>query len=86
MTLEDLLAYVSTQSAGLNSAQAALSRRRSKGAHKVSAKATKFMSEFERFLTAYSGIVNIVSLADAQYGGVACATFSLLFSVRLPHN
>lgn len=82
MSLEDLSAYVSRQVAGVNSAQAGLTERRSKGIHKSSTKATKFVSEFDRFLTAYSGIVNIVTLADSQYGGVACATLALLFSVR----
>jgi len=87
MTLEDLAEHVSSRLETLNTAQAGLEKNRSKGLHKVSVKAQKFVSEFDRFLSAYSGIMNVVSLVDAQHGGVACATLALLFAVDIPlHN
>lgn len=86
MTLEDLSAYMSKQRTELASAQAGLEEKRTQGFHKVTAKTQKFMLEFDRFLDAYSGVVNIVMFVDAQYGGVACATLALLFSVRSSRN
>ncbi|KAH7398261.1 hypothetical protein BKA66DRAFT_605371 [Pyrenochaeta sp. MPI-SDFR-AT-0127] len=80
MPLEDLSTYINNQTSGLASAKAGLEEKRSQGFHKVSAKAQKFMLEFDRFLDAYSGIVNVVKLVDAQYGGVASATLAILFS------
>jgi hypothetical protein len=86
MSLEELSAYVGDQKAELHATQADLIAKRSKGFHKISAKSQKFASEFDRFLNAYSGIVQVVMLVDAQYGGVACATLALLFAVRAsPH-
>jgi hypothetical protein len=83
MSLEDLSTYVRNQTETLEGAQITLKERRSKGLHKVSAGAQKFLSEFGRFVDAYSGIVDIVKLVDSQHGGVACATLALPFSVRL---
>jgi hypothetical protein len=67
-------------------AHVTLEERRSKGLHKVSAGTQKLLSEFGRFVDAYSGIVDIVMLVDLQHGGVACTTLALLFSVRLASN
>jgi len=81
MSLDVLSAYVNSEARGLEIAESELKLRRSKGLHKAAAKSQEFAMEFSRFLTAYSGIVNIVQAVDAQYGGVACATLSLLFAV-----
>ena len=81
MPLDVLSAYVNSEVRGLEIAELELKQRRSKGLHKATAKSQEFAMEFDRFLTAYSGIVNIVQAVDAQYGGVACATLSLLFAV-----
>jgi hypothetical protein len=86
MTLEDLSTYVSNQTKALKDAHVTLEERRSKGLHKVSAGTQKFLSEFGRFVDAYSGIVDIVMLVDSQHGGVACTTLALLFSVRIAPN
>jgi len=83
MSLENLSRYVSSQTQVLQDAHTNLQERRSEGLHKVTAGTQKFLSEFGRFVNAYSGIVDIVMLVDAQHGGVACATLALLFSVRL---
>jgi hypothetical protein len=82
MSLDDLSAYVVSELTLLSTAHEGLEKERSRGFHKVTAKTQKFMTEFDRFVSAYSGIVNIVALADAQHGGVACATLAVLFSVR----
>jgi hypothetical protein len=84
MSLQDLSAYVSGQTEALNNAHVSLEEKRSKGLHKISSRTQSFVSEFDRFVNAYSGIVNIVMLVDAQHGGVACATLALLFSVGNP--
>ncbi|CAN9156713.1 unnamed protein product [Alternaria alternata] len=82
MSLQDLSAYVSGQTEALNNAHVSLEEKRSKGLHKISSRTQSFVSEFDRFVNAYSGIVNIVMLVDAQHGGVACATLALLFSMK----
>jgi hypothetical protein len=82
MSLDDLSAYVASELSSLDTAHKGLEKRRFRGLHKVTARTQKFMTEFDRFVNAYSGIVNIVAMADAQYGGVACATLAVLFSVR----
>ncbi|KAE9374032.1 hypothetical protein N431DRAFT_464323 [Stipitochalara longipes BDJ] len=80
MPLEILSAYVDSETKRLKGAEADLNQKRSKGMHKAAAKTEKFAMAFDRFLKAYSGIVAIVNMVDAQYGGVACATLSLLFA------
>ncbi|KAF2873444.1 hypothetical protein BDV95DRAFT_567013 [Massariosphaeria phaeospora] len=81
MPLEHLSSYVESEIGHLQSSMSNLQQRRSRGVHKASMKAQKFVTEFDRFLKAYSGVVNIVSSVDAQYGSVASATLTLLFSV-----
>jgi hypothetical protein len=81
MTLDQLSTYVTVQRSSLRSAQDDLQSQRVKGPHKVLSKVQKFVLEFDRFLNAYSGIMSIVTLVDAQYGSVASATLSLLFAV-----
>ncbi|KAF1956038.1 hypothetical protein CC80DRAFT_594180 [Byssothecium circinans] len=80
MSFDELSAYVGNEVTMLKCSKSGLETRRTQGAHRYSAKMEKFVVEFDRFLSAYSGIVEIVKLADAQYGGIAAATLSLLFS------
>ncbi|KNG46999.1 paxneb protein superfamily [Stemphylium lycopersici] len=80
MSLEDVAAYASSQTKALHAAHTDLEKKRSKGLHNATSRTQSFITEFDRFLSAYSGVVNIVALADAQYGGVAGATLALLFS------
>jgi hypothetical protein len=84
MSLDDLSKHVRSQLDALSTAQSGLEKSRSKGIHKLSAKTQRFMSEFDRFLSAYSGVMSVVTLVDAQHGGVACATLALLFAVAIP--
>jgi hypothetical protein len=81
-SLDELSAYVGSEAAALTTVKHGLETKRSAGAHRMAASTEKFIMEFDRFVGAYSGVVSIVSLADAQYGGVASATLSLLFAVR----
>ncbi|KAJ4301551.1 hypothetical protein N0V90_003644 [Kalmusia sp. IMI 367209] len=80
MPLESLSQYVRAESASLRTAKSDLDEKRTKGAHRAYVKTERFIVEFDRFLTAYSGIVNIIATADAQYGGIATATLALFFS------
>ncbi|KAF2198747.1 hypothetical protein GQ43DRAFT_421781 [Delitschia confertaspora ATCC 74209] len=80
MSLEDLTTYVKSEKARLNTVKNSLEEKRTKGLHKTSHKMAHFIQEFDRFLTGYAGIVNVIALADAQYGGVASVTLSLLFA------
>ncbi|KAH7117901.1 hypothetical protein B0J11DRAFT_592407 [Dendryphion nanum] len=80
LSLDDLCSYIKKEKAGLESAKVDLDLRRSRGFHKVSARSQDFVVKFDRFTEAYSGIVNVISLVDKQYGGVASATLALLFA------
>ena len=81
MPLKALSQYVRAESASLRSAKFELDDKRTKGVHRAYVKTERFVVEFDRFLTAYSGIVNVVATADTQYGGIATATLALFFSV-----
>jgi hypothetical protein len=83
MPLEILQAYVESESRTLKEAESHLEQKRSKGLHKIPLKAQNSLVAFDRFLTAYSEIVDILQGLDAQYGGVACATPSLLCVLSL---
>lgn len=56
MSLQDLSAYVSGQTEALNNAHVSLEEKRSKGLHKISSRTQSFVSEFDRFVNAYSGL------------------------------
>ena len=86
MTLDRLSAYIGSEMQNLQRADSDLKRKKSKGVHKAVDKFQNFVISFDQFLTAYSGIVDIVKAADAQYGNVACATLSLLFAVSTQHS
>ncbi|KAI0152843.1 hypothetical protein GGR57DRAFT_503354 [Xylariaceae sp. FL1272] len=78
--LEQLNAYVEFESKKMRDAGAILTQKRSRGLHKRATQVQDFAMTFSQFLQAYSGIVSIVQLADAQYGNVASAALSLLFA------
>lgn len=85
MSLEDLSTMVHAETQSLQETDAQLALKRTKGVHKVAFRFQEFAVTFDRFLSAYSGVVDIMQTADAQFGGVACATLSLLFAVgRVP--
>ncbi|KAH6881928.1 hypothetical protein BKA58DRAFT_433709 [Alternaria rosae] len=80
MPLHVLSTYVHKHAEDLGAAHTALDRKRSDGVRKTWSETERFVMQFDRFLNAYSGILDIVKTADAQYGGVAGATLALLFS------
>jgi hypothetical protein len=81
MPLEKLSSYVDAEAAAFERAKSGLAERRKSVVGRASRRTEKFVTEFGRFLSAYSGIVEIVGLADSQFGGVAATTLALLFSV-----
>jgi len=85
MPLDVLSTYVRKHAEDLGAAHTALDQKRSDGVRKAWSKTERFVMQFDRFLNAYSGILDIVKTADAQYGGVAGSTLALLFSVG-PHH
>ncbi|KAI4938729.1 uncharacterized protein J4E92_000010 [Alternaria infectoria] len=80
MPLDVLSNYVHKHAEDLGAAHTTLDQRRSDGVRKAWSKTERFVMQFDRFLNAYSGILDIVKTADAQYGGVAGSTLALLFS------
>ncbi|KAI3337621.1 hypothetical protein HD806DRAFT_518422 [Xylariaceae sp. AK1471] len=78
--LEQLSAYVDSEVKRMKDADLNLIQKKSKGFHMRATQLQNFAVTFSRFLQAYSGIVNIVQTADAQYGNVAFAALSLLFA------
>lgn len=86
MPLHVLSTYVHKHAEDLGAAHTALEQKRSDGVRKTWSKTERFVVQFDRFLNAYSGILDIVKTADAQYGGVAGATLALLFSVGHHHK
>ena len=81
MSMTQLQDYVAQQIANLESGDAQLSAKRTKGWRKATTWLLPFAETFSQFLKAYSGIVNIFNSVDAQYGNVATAALSLLFAV-----
>jgi len=79
--LEQLSAYVDFVVDKSKEADADLAQKRSRGFHKRVARLQDFAVSFGHFLQAYSGIIDIVQTADAQFGNVAFAALSLLFAV-----
>ena len=83
MNLKQLSSYLDTEMRTLSVSKMDLDRKRDKGAHKFTGALQDSMVAFHDFLETFSGIVDIVSAADSQFGGVACATLSLLFVVGI---
>ena len=83
MPLQRLSDYVIQEMKTMEDANINLSRKRLSGLRKAAANFQEFTQTFSQFLRAYSGIVDIIQGADAQYGNVASATLSLLFVVSV---
>jgi hypothetical protein len=81
--LDELCGYVKEQMNKLQTANADLQMKRRSGWRRATTGFQEFAETFDRFLKAYSGIVDLAQLADAQYGGVAFATLSLFFAVSI---
>lgn len=81
VSLEQLSSYVDYAISDMREAGEGLTIKRSRGFHKTTAKAQSFILAFDRLLKAFSGVVDIVKQADAQYGNVASSTLSLFYAV-----
>ncbi|KAJ2898398.1 hypothetical protein MKZ38_003950 [Zalerion maritima] len=81
MTLEELRTFINQQKSTVQGHQDNVIQGRKQGWKKGAATLQNFSTSFERFLTPYSGIVNIVQMADNQYGGAATACLTLLYTV-----
>ena len=79
--LEDLATYVNSEVNALQAASASRAQKRSQGIRKQAAKFQDWAVSFQKFLSAYSGIVDVVRAADSQFGNVAFAALSVLFAV-----
>lgn len=82
MTIEQLRSYVDSEKKALETKGSDLQKKRKKGWRKATTLVQDFSLTFDRFLRACSGVVELVSCADSQYGNVASATLSVLFAVR----
>lgn len=81
MPLEQLSAYVDFEVEKMRVANTAITQKRASSLHRIGGAVQDFTLTFRDFLKAYSGIVEVVQAADAQYGNVAFAALSLLFVV-----
>lgn len=63
-------------------AQSKWQRARLKGSRKSGRRFQNFVTRFANFLTAYSGIVELVQMTGCPYASVAYGTLSLLLIVR----
>ena len=59
------------------------SLKRKSGARNIGTGVQRFCNAFSSYLSAYTGIVEVVKGIDNQYGGLAYGTLSVLLSVSL---
>lgn len=84
-TLDDLREYVA-EHATVNVVEASeqWNRKRNVGWRRARTGFQRFAMSFDRFLSGFQGVVEIVKMADGQYGGMATQVLSILFAVGLP--
>ncbi|KAK1828954.1 hypothetical protein QBC39DRAFT_415460 [Podospora conica] len=80
LDIEDLQRHIAGQTPLLHAALGDWDDRRNRGWRKGRTRAQTFVVSFDRFLKAFSGILEIARLADEQYGGAATRIFSLLWA------
>ncbi|KAI1440935.1 hypothetical protein F5Y02DRAFT_431620 [Annulohypoxylon stygium] len=80
LTLTELQAYVAQEKGNLEQGEAAWKDKRRKGMKRITTEFQSFAETFERFLKAYSGVVEVAQLADNVYGGAATAALTILFA------
>lgn len=81
LTLAQLRGYVSFDLSTLNNEELSWQEKRKTGWRKVTAGVTQFVQDFDTFLSRFSGVVEIVNMADSQYGGAATLVLSVFFAV-----
>ena len=80
-TYESLVKRVKACMAETQRGNEELMQKRATGMRRVSDSVQKFAQSFNEFLRTYSGLVDVLQAVDAQYGGLAWGTLSLLFIV-----
>ena len=81
MSFEDLKTYVGAEVDRLKDARSARDQQRSKGFGKRASKLQEVLLTFDRFLSIYTGVVDIVKIAEPTSGIAAFAALSILFAV-----
>ncbi|KAK3321391.1 hypothetical protein B0T19DRAFT_478497 [Cercophora scortea] len=79
LTLEQLRGYVSLDVSTLSNEAISWQEKRRTGWRKVTTGISQFVQDFDTFLSRFSGIVEIVNMADSQYGGAATLVLSVFF-------
>jgi len=80
-TYESLVKRVKACMAETERGNEELIQKRATGMRRISDSVQKFAQSFNEFLHTYSGLVDVLQAVDAQYGGLAWGTLSLLFIV-----
>lgn len=80
-TYESLVKRVRACMAETQRGNEELMQKRATGMRRISDGVQKFAQSFDEFLRTYSGLVDVLQAVDAQYGGLAWGTLSLLFIV-----
>ena len=82
VTLDDLRGYVAEHATtAVTAAADEWDRKRTAGWRRTRTGFQRFAMTFDRFLAGFQGVVEIVKLADNQYGGAATQVLSILFAV-----
>ncbi|KAK0648188.1 hypothetical protein B0T16DRAFT_388472 [Cercophora newfieldiana] len=81
LTLEDLQGHVAAEAKLLGDAHAEWDQKRNVGWRGVRTSAQEFTVTFDRFLSSFSGIVEVARMADDCYGGAATRIMSLFYAV-----
>lgn len=81
LTLKDLEGYVEAETRRLEVAASEWERKRNTGWRKVRTNFQRFSMVFGRFIEGFSGVLEIVKIADNQYGGAATKILSILYAV-----
>jgi len=84
LSLEDLQAHVSAHARLLGNSQCGWDQKRKTGWRKTRTDAQQFTMAFDRFLKAFSGVVEIAKMADECYGGAATKILSVFYAVGQP--
>ncbi|KAK0610776.1 hypothetical protein B0T14DRAFT_500005 [Immersiella caudata] len=79
LSIEDLQHHVSAQAKLLENAQTEWHHKRTKGYRRFRTNAQDFTVTFDRFLKAFSGVVEVAKMADDAYGGAATQIISLFY-------
>lgn len=86
MRIEQLRSHVSGQLSELQWQVDDWEGNRRVGARRFGTGVQEFMESMDSFLSGFAGVVEVIRLADAQYGGGASAILALFFAVSECHS